>query len=203
MKRDVSALRETYPDSQWRQKYVAVCDLISMLRDCIIDDHYVVSDGLKDAIELSAAGIALRDRLTRKESVNARDAKLMCALILGHEELLIDIDKTDLDKLEDAVRNEHDTGRIRFPYILGRDFYHAFADTFEDERESLNVSQTQKLLDALPRGVFQYGNYTVGPLGLLKATTARFLHANLRVPSYHCGDPVCESLHPTYLETSS
>ncbi|MCJ1706512.1 hypothetical protein [Microbacterium sp. VKM Ac-2923] len=66
----------------------------------------------------------------------------------------------------------------------------------------MTVDETQKLLSALPSGVFQYGRYTVGPFGLRESHTSRKITASKRVAAYHCAVASCPTLHPVVLQTS-
>jgi len=200
--RTVDQLKTQYSSTEWRQKFTAYCNLIEILADCIIADDYSVSDALNSAIKLSPDGAAMRDKLTRKEGVKAKDANLMCALTVGHDVLYIDVDTVDLDALRDAIGAEFATGRITFPYLLGREFYDRFAELFEDERDSLTAVETQQLLADQPKGVFQYGHYTLGPFGLKESPVARSIKATRNVPAYHCAQAYCPVIHSAFLSTS-
>ena len=200
--RDVDELKVDYPDPEWRKKFVRMCDLIEVLGDCIISDEYTISDSLNDAIFLNQHGTAVRDRLIRKEGVAPKEAKLMCFLSLGDDQLFVDVDRCDLDQLLAAVNSEFEEQRIRFPFIFGRDLYDRYAELYEDEKESLTPAETMQLLDGLPKGVFQYGRYSLGPYGIREASTWRSMTAVRRVPAYHCSLTVCRKIHPVLLETS-
>ncbi|KZE89554.1 hypothetical protein [Microbacterium sp. TNHR37B] len=198
----VEELKVEYADTDWRRRFVAFTDLMDLLGDCIIGDEYVVPDRLNEAIKLSEAGHAILDKLTRKEKVNAKDGRLMCALSLGHTELFVDLHSTDVDEVAAAIHDELVEGAIKFPFVLGRDLYDTFASQHEGEKDLLTVDETQALLAAIPPGVFQYGQYTVGPFGLRKSRTARKITASRRVAAYHCAVSSCHSLHPVVLQTS-
>lgn len=199
----VEDLFEDYADPAWRHKFVEYCDLIQILGDCLIADNYKVSDSLNAAIKLTQEGAKLRDRLTTKEGVNAKDAKIMVALTIGHSELFVNIDEISLDALASAIDGELQGQRIRFAFTLGRELYDSYAEHFEEEKDSLTTEETMRLIGELPTGVFQYGRYTVGPFGVRPAPIARHLAASRRVPAYHCRRPVCTIIHPTHLETST
>jgi hypothetical protein len=117
--RTVDELKLTYSDVRWRSRYLDICALVEILGDCIIPDDFVVPDELNAALKLTSAGNVVLDRLTRKDKVNAKDARLMCVLTIGHDELFIDIDATDIDRLAGAIQTEVLKGSIRFPYTWG------------------------------------------------------------------------------------
>lgn len=200
--RTVDQLQVVFADSGWRKAFVDFCDLMELLGDCTIPNSYVVSDELNAAIKLSDDGNKLLNRLVRQK-VSPKDARLMCALTLGHDELFVDIDATDIDKLAAAIDAGLKKGLIRFPFIYGRDLYDAYAELFEDEREFLSNEETLRLLDKLFQGVFQYGNFTVGPYGIHRSSQARKVSANRRVSGYHCSSPACPAIHPISLQTGS
>jgi hypothetical protein len=200
--RDVEQLKLDYPDTAWQARYARICDLVEILADCIIPDGYVISDTLNEAIVLTAAGAAMRDKLVRKENVPAKEAKLMCALTIGHLELYVDVEKIDVSKLASAIDGELRKRRIRFPFIFGRELYDRYAELHDGEKDSLPVDDALKLIDPLPPGVFQYGFYTIGPYGLQEAPGSRSLQSTKQVPAYHCARSACRAIHPVLLETS-
>lgn len=199
--RSVAQLESDYPDTNWRKKFVSFTDLMEILGDCTISDTYIISDKINAAIKLSESGQSILSQLTRKGEVKAKDARLMCALTLGHEDLFVDIDATDLDQLGEAIHDSLINHSIRFPFIHGRNLYDAYAENFESEKELLTNEETMRLLESLPDGVFQYGEYTVGPFGLRKSLSSRSISAARRVPAYHCSVTSCQSIHPVTLQT--
>jgi hypothetical protein len=188
-------------DTAWRTAFADIVDLMDLLKDCLIQDKYAVPNALTDGIALTDAGREMKSRLIRQEDVPGLEAHLMCGLTLGHDDLFIDVKSTDIERLSDAVSDQIVTGKIRFPFIFGRDLYDYFASTFDDEKDLLTNEETIQLLDALPHGVFQYGRFVVGPSGLRTSAHRRSLHSSSRVPAFHCDDPVCRRLHSVILST--
>jgi hypothetical protein len=126
----------------------------------------------------------------------------MCALSIGHEDLLVDIDAIDIDRLMAAINDELIAGAIRFPFSNGRQLYDSYAQLFDMEKDVLTVEETWRLVETLPAGVYQYGAFVLGPYGLLKSDTTRSISFTRSVPAYHCSDPVCRAVHWTRLTTS-
>lgn len=201
-KRTVQELLASYEDPNWRKVFVDFSDLMESLGDCIIPDSYVVSDDLNNAIKLTEDGTKILTRLV-KQGVNAKDARLMCALTIGFDDLFIDLQATDLGRLEAAIDDGIKRNQIRYPFIFARSLYDAYAELYEDEQEFLDNAETMKLLDRLPTGVYQYGKYTIGPYGLRTSSERRRAPASRRVPAYHCSEPGCRAIHPISLETGS
>ncbi|QZT56350.1 hypothetical protein [Mycolicibacterium austroafricanum] len=190
-----------YEDPSWRQSYADFCDLMELLGDCTIADGYVVSDDLNNALRLSDQGKTIQDRLVRQHDVNAKDARLMCALTIGHDDIFVDIEGMDVERVAAAIDQGITRKQIRFPFIYGRNLYDAYAELFEEEQEFLDNAETLQLLDRLPIGVFQYGRFTVGPYGLRISDESRRIPASRRVPAYHCSKPSCDAIHPVSLQT--
>jgi hypothetical protein len=194
-------LLATHDDSEWRQRYADIVDLMDLLRDCIIGDDYAVPDAMNTIIALTDAGRDLKSRLIRQESVPGKVAHLLCALTLGHDKLFVDVMETDVDGLVKLISQQIIAGEIRFPFLYGRQLYDFFATEFDDEKGSLTNDETIQLLDAIPAGVFQYGRLVIGPSGIRTTTHRRSLRSSRLVPSYHCDDPVCRELHSVILTT--
>jgi len=199
--RSVDELSAEFTELAWRQRFVEFSDLMELLGDCIISDSYVVPDEVNAAIKLTEAGQAVLDRLTRKHNVNAKDARLMCALTLGHVDLFVDIDATDLERLVAVLHKETLNRRIQFPFVWGRDLYDLYASTYEQEKDVLTNEETLKLIGGLSPGVAQYGPFTVGPYGLRRSLSNRGIHGHRRVAAYHCAVPSCHTIHSVMLQT--
>ncbi|GAA1767035.1 hypothetical protein [Agromyces humatus] len=194
-------LLEVHTEKGWRSRFVDVSDLLDILRDCIIADDYTIPDDLNNALILTDRGNSLKSRLIRKEEVPAKEAHLMCALVLGHDELFVDVSATEIDALTASIGRQIKNRQIRFPFIYSRDLYDAFADQFEEEKDSISTEETIKLLDKIPAGVFQYGRFVIGPSGISQSPFQRALRFSKRVPAFHCSDPVCRDLHSVVLTT--
>ena len=201
MSRSVEELKNAYDDNDWRARYVKFMNLVEILRDCIIADDYVVPDEFNSAIKLTEAGNIVLNHLSRKDKVNPKDARLMCALTIGHDDLFIDIDATDITELATAIDKELKNATIRFPYTWGRELYDAYSDLYEDEKDLLTNEETLRLLDKLPFGVFQYGEFAVGPYGLRRSQSHRSIPGRRRVGAYHCSSLTCPSIHSVTLQT--
>ncbi|WP_157365873.1 hypothetical protein [Arthrobacter sp. Leaf234] len=195
-------LAERYADQTWRDRYLDLSDLVSLLRDCIIESNYKVSDELNGAITLSTSGRRIRDQLVTKEQVNPKEANVLTLLGLVHIDPLIDVMSLDFEKLELAISNEIKSKALSYPLIYGRSLYDRAAELFTEERDYLRHDDTLKLLKDMPQGVFQAGKYLIGPFGLLKCDHLRLRYATTTVPLQHCSDHSCPSVHRVQLSTS-
>ena len=198
-------LENTLDSPALREKYARFVDLVRLLGDSIIANDYSIPDGLSNAIKLTDYGDATLTSVvtSRADKIPAKEARLMCALAIGREKLLVDIESTDLDGMTMAISTQILAGKIRFPFPFGRDSYDAYANMFEEGQPVLNYDETQRFLDTTPTGVQQYGRYVTGPYGLLESQSTRQLASGRRVEAFHCSDVMCDVAHRVYLTTSS
>jgi hypothetical protein len=194
-------LAARYPDEVWRTQYLALVDVVSLLRHCIIPDSFKIPDNLNSAIVLTDYGSRIQTELITKHKVPTKEARMMCFLEIAHDEPMVDLEKTKLAKIIEEISTLLQKGIIRYPFIYGGHLYRRAAELFPDLRSQLNSSETVELLEGLPCGVYQVGDTVVGPLGVLKSEEMRWLPPTLRVPLQHCSDLTCRHVHGTTLST--
>lgn len=194
-------LAEKWSDPQWRGDYLQLVNVATLLRYCIIPANYKIPDGMNSAIVLSEYGTRVQHVLTTKHDVPAKEARMMCLLEIAHEEPLLDLRATDLDRIVSEISTQILKGTLRYPYIYGGFLYRRAAELFPDRRAQLNHKETVTLLTETPMGVFQVGNVLVGPLGAIRSEQSRWLAPDNRIPLQHCGDFSCLRVHSTRLST--
>ena len=198
----VQQLETQYPDAAWRLRFIEILDLLPFLRHCIIDSKYRVSDAMNQSIKLSDYGASIQRKLNARESaVNPKDARLACFLEIAHDQLMFDVEKTDIDALRDEISRQIQEGLIKFPLVFGRELYDRAADIFPDLRTRLNAQETRRLLEGVPTGVFQIGTLVSGPYGLLRSLESRLFTPTARIPLQHCPEMSCHAVHETWLST--
>lgn len=205
-------LAAEHPDEHWRQRLVRLVFLSDFLNQCYIDVDYRIPDELNAAVAPSEVGQRIVTNAVRRpafveakrhnSNVGAKEARLHTLLELYHEDLLIDVEKSEIEALERAINAEIRAKKIRFPFIFGRTLYDRAADLFEEEKERLTTSETQELLAETNQGVFQLGGYLIGPFGLIESAGERYLPPARAIPLFHCSDPSCSTVHSCYLSTS-
>ncbi|QWS33685.1 hypothetical protein [Curtobacterium aetherium] len=205
-------LLNKYPDQNWRERFIRLGNLSDLLGDCIIRGDYTVPDELNQAIALSGYGDKVFKSLLQKnglkqnakspqDAIKPNDARLMCFLTFTHTDVLVDIERTDIDAIERSIGSQILAGRIRYPFIFGRELYDRAADLFPTERGRLNIDETDDLLEGTSIGVMQSGDYVTGPYGLLRSSASRDVPVFRTVPLYHCADADCDAVHRTELAT--
>lgn len=177
-----------------------ILDLREFLLQCVIKADYTISDGLNSAIVLSDYGDWLQRELGKKK-IPIKESRLLCLLELFHLDVLVDIERMDPARLAKAIGEELKQNRIYLPFSHGPDLYRRAAELFPDERQSLGSTDTMRLLDGMPTGVFHLGRWISGPYGLMESLQRRLLAPTLSVPLQHCHDVACRRVHRVVLET--
>lgn len=195
-------LAADYPDHEWRDRFLDLRTLVHILTHSIIPSDFKASDELNRAIVLSDSGKKLRHQLVANESVETKDANLLCLLTLTHVDPLIDIERIDMGKLVDAVSEMIRDKRILYPMVFGRGLYDEAVSIFPEERDELKHGDTMRLLQDKPQGVFHDGHYLLGPFGLHRLEFERDLHPSTDIPLQHCSDISCTAIHNVGLSTS-
>ncbi|TCU46899.1 hypothetical protein [Curtobacterium sp. PhB146] len=200
--RDRAALARDYADPAWRERFLELLAIVELLSHCVIEGNFKVSDELNRSIVLSEAGKKVRDQLITKETVDAKDANLLCLLGLVHVEPLVDIAAIDVDRIIGAISTYIVDGRIKFPFIFGRALYDGATALIPEERSILKHEDTLRLLEGRPQGVFHSGPFLIGPFGIHRVPHQRSLNPRMSVPIQHCADLSCAAVHSVRLTTS-
>ncbi|MGZ9884604.1 hypothetical protein ACXN1G_11735 [Rhodococcus ruber] len=188
----------TTTDQEW---FVDLFGISNLLRKCIIDRNYKVSDEWRSAIALSPSGNNIARTLTEKHRVKPNDAAVAVFLHLNEGDTLFVERATNPDSLRRVISADIMRDRIRFPYTNGRSATDLAYERFVGY-SSLNEPQTKALLNGLPRGVFQEGRTVVGPMGAFQSKEFRALPNVFRqIPGYLCSDINCDEIHAIALAT--
>ncbi|HXP52954.1 MAG TPA: hypothetical protein VN922_23620, partial [Bacteroidia bacterium] len=135
---------------------------------------------------------------------DAQDCEIKYAIFIEfyYEELFVDINNTDLDKLIEILNKQIISGELTFPWVYGRLLYDKYFEEFNEQDDELEYENTIKLLKDTPTGVFQLGNLIVGPLGVIKGANKRLIPPTLHIKLWHCSDPSCTAFHDTELNSA-
>lgn len=198
----VNGLRQLISDRESRLKLTELVAIETLLTNCILASNYRISDDLVKPLRFTPLGEqTISACMSTYKRLKPNDAKMSVFLTIGCTEgMLIDI-STDLEALRQQVSTEVRQERIRFPYIFGRELHDVAAELFP-EQTKLDNSQTIRLLNRLPIGVFQVGRTVVGPYGCTYSDVPRQLVPSRFVPGYSCPDESCTSVHKLSLRTA-
>jgi hypothetical protein len=186
-------------------KFSALFSIKILLQQCIIDEKYELNPDLNELIILSKTGQKLYDTIIKKKiSIDKpQNIKLVIFIEFYHQDLFVDIEKTDLSSIEKIIDKEIKSKKIKYPWIYGRTLYDKYFRDFTKQSNFLNTEETAKLLKDTPQGVFQVGKYIVGPKGLLKSENLRRNFPIRNIKLYHCSDSSCTAFHRTLLKTEN
>ena len=198
----ITDLQDIISDPDNRTKLTELIGIIAFLHRCVIDRNYRLSDNWIRPLRFTSLGEqTIAACMTHYRRLKPNDVRMAVFLTIGCTEgLLIDI-STDIDSLRQQLSVELRQGRIRFPYIFGRELHDAAAELFPAQMK-LDNSQTIKLLDKLPIGVFQLARTVVGPYGCTYSDIPRSAGPRFSVPGYRCPDESCTAIHDITINTA-
>lgn len=194
--KDVDLLIEMYQDDDFKSHFMDIFEISEFFKSAIMQEDYEPSKIFSETIFLTSYGMKYYNYLKEiNDDLNDSEIKFLLLKHLYHEELLIDILKTNTELLKKILNDEIISGKISYPWIFDTQLYDRFFDIFGQGREALAFDDVQKLLVDIPKGVFQLGCNLVGPYGLIKSNYKRILPPTLTVPLWHCPVPGCHKLH--------
>ncbi len=158
--------------------------------------EYNPSDAFGNAISLTPYGETFAQFL-RAENNDLSESEISFILFakLYHEELFIDIPGTNVEEVENVLDNQTFEGSLIFPWISDTILYDKYYCNFNNERKTLSFEESLMLLKDTPKGVYQTGEYLVGPFGLIKSSCKRMFRPLLNIPIRSCSNPVCDNIH--------
>lgn len=192
-----------YPDTETQSRILELNALGSLLEDSIVGPKYRVPAHLHEPIIFTPAGELLVRSLGNSRSVSWGEQRMAVFLSLFHDQLFVDPNATDINAIRVGISREIRDGKIRHPFIFGRELYDkAYEELGDDSLFALDPVQTQNFLTGTPPGVFQEGRTVVGPWGALQSEEFRLVPATTSPLLYHCERPGCLSAHRIDLSTS-
>ena len=194
-------LAKLYSDLEWQKAFLRAARLGEFLAGSILRDKYKIPDEIVGTVHLTEFGNKVLQRLVTKNDVPAKEARLLCFLRLVHREPLVDVVGTDLEELRRIIDRQMRDKDLLYPFVLGRELYDRAADLYEDARDTLSHTETLRLLEGMPIGVFQADYFVSGPYGLLESVEHRWFGPITTVPLYHCSELTCPRIHTTRLSS--
>lgn len=196
-------LKQKYTDTTFLENFKNLFSLRTLFYSSIIKEGYTVPASIGDAIILTEYGQAIYEKLKQGKFKEEGDHILKFGLLMEfyHEELIVDVLKTDIKAIEKLLNTQVLDNSLIHPWTYGRLLYDKYFETFEEQEEILKPKDVIKLLDKTPKGVFQVGNYIIGSLGLTKSNVTRFIPPKRSVKLWHCADPSCTKFHEVHLSS--
>jgi len=189
-------LERLHSNPAFNQAFVELFAISEFYRACIPRPDFAAAETFAVAVKPTPCGEGRLDILTTKLKLSDADARLALLLSPSHSEIEIDVMRTDYESLWDQLSADIIGQRIQFPWVYGRLLYDRFFELFPSRTRTLSDSETAKLIDGCPHGVFQIGSRLIGPFGVLISSELRYLYPATTAPLWHCSDPACTAIHP-------
>ncbi|MEU0468916.1 hypothetical protein ABZ215_33345 [Amycolatopsis sp. NPDC006131] len=194
-------LLELYPDAEQRSRVLRLHSLSYFLTHCVIDDKYRVPEGLHTPIVLTSYGEKIFQRLS-KAGVPFPEARLLCFLEMLGPKPLVDVERTNIDKVISAISQQIKSHELLLTFRFGRQLFDHFNGLHDQEKSALSNKETLELLHSMPQGVYQVDEFVSGPYGLLLSSTSRLISPRTTIPLQFCSDSSCRLVHKIALTTS-
>ncbi len=197
MKLTKKDIQKLHPEKEFQRSYIKLFSIRTFYRNAIIKENYTIPTQIGDFIILSSSGQNLFDKLKADRFRDIEDYKIKYSILLEfyHDELFIDIAKSNSDELLKLLSSQILNGEITYPWIYGKLLYDKYFEEFDSHDDELNNQEVFKLLQDTPKGVFQLSNIIVGPFGVIETENTRYLPATKNIRLWHCTDPSCTSFH--------
>lgn len=193
-------LFETDNNSVFQKKFCEIYELRQILLHAIITPITRVSNFNWNAIHLTEQGDAIYQYLFQR-GINQENIKYYIFLYFNHADLFVDILATDIVSFEKSFSTIIKNKEILFPWIFDNLLYSKYFYEFEEQSSELDNASVLKLLDNTPQGVFQFGHWVIGPLGILRSSFRRYIPPTDTIPLWHCPNPSCGGFHRTHLKS--
>ena len=186
------------------EKFRKIYPYVALLRGCHLAADYRPTPALADSFTLTPAGEEVLNTISAEmPDIDPGSHRLGVGVYFSHDEIFVDVERTDAGVLHYAFQAEVQSGQLRFPQVYGRILYDRFFDAYPADRvSSLTHEETCDLFDGLPNATYQLGSLTIGPLGLAESGGWRHFAPPHEAPLWHCSDPGCTALHSVRLGVS-
>ena len=200
----IEEIDKKYTDPNFKDNFIDLFSLHLYLKKCFTKKKFDFKEVGSSAISLSEEGEKLLKKLKRKLPRVEEDLlKIAIFLDFYNSNLLVDVDKCNIQALIKSVSKLVENQSIIFPWLYGRTLYNKYYSEFDSQELSLDHESVIRLLDNTPQGVFQLGRLVVGPLGILYAEEKRYIPPTQKVYLWHCADPSCNNFHTVDLVNSN
>ncbi len=203
MKDKIDELKQKYTDEKFLKNFKTLFSLRTLFYKSIIKEDYNVPASIDEKIVLTEYGTAIFNRLKEDKFKETENHLIKFSLLMEfyHDELIVDVLQTSIQAIEELLNRQILDNTLMYPWVYGRLLYDKYYEEFEEQDNVLKNKGVIKLLDKTPKGVFQVGEYIVGPLGLLKSNISRFIQPKGALKLWHCSDPSCSVFHEVHLSS--
>lgn len=167
-----------------------------MWRNAVYPFDYRAATEWTSLLTLSQEGENLVKHLRKDIHSDESDLYLALFMKFNHHDLFFSHEQSNLEGILSLLEREILSNKIKFPYRFGRTLYDRFHELEHIDRPShLPPQDVDALLKDTPKGVYQVGNLTIGPLGAVYSAEPRAIYPELKLPLWHCADTGCHTIH--------
>lgn len=168
-----------------KERVIELHCLATILRTCIISDSYKPVADLVQHVRFTPVGEKFLSEILRvSPKANPIEARLAVLLHFDSPQgFLVDSDSTDPEALRKAISNAISDKKILFPWVYGRELVDQFTKSFGVKPEYSN-RETVEILKKNMTGVFQIGNFVLGPFGCVKSPEYRVILPTRELDGY-------------------
>ncbi len=188
-------LEARYTDTAFRERFLRVFAIREFYKHAVRPKSYS-PPRVSEWLRLTDAGESVIQRIQQVDSEILHENAMFCVLLLlHHQELLCDVENSNLEAMISSLSDGVVSGTLRYPWLFDHILYDKAFELFPNKPENLTSGDTGTLLTGTPQGVFQVGELVAGPLGVLKSRASRFFAPLLDLPLWHCDDRMCGAIH--------
>lgn len=190
------AISELLKEIQGAAELEKLYSLSVMWRNIVYPFDYSADPEWTSLLTFSREGEDLLKHL--RGDIHSSEPDLYLALFMkfNHHDLIFSHELSNLDGILSLLEKEILNNKIKFPYRFGRTLYDKFHELEHIDRATHLLPQdVDALLNGTPKGVYQVGNLTVGPLGVIYSAEPRAIYPDLKLPLWHCADTGCNTIH--------
>lgn len=195
MFRSRKELESLYGKPSFKERVLKLYSVRELYRTGLRAKDFKPRSELLAAIEFTECGRQQIDRVVKHLNCSLEDAKFSVFLLLFHHDLFVDVDNSKVARILECLAEDILQGGIRYPWLFDHILYDRAYENFAQKPTELTREQTDLLMSGSPEGVFQIGNFLVGPFGVLESEETRWFPPQMRIPLYHCADRMCGELH--------
>lgn len=157
-----------------RRSLIELFSIRQFIRYGLRTQDFVISQEAIDGISLTPLGQELHNRLlARYGTVPEGLGKFGVFLTFHHQDLFVDVERTQSGPLRELIHTNILGGRLRYPWVFDHMLYDRAFEHFREVPDRISAEDTIFLLRDTPSGVFQLGRLVVGPFGLLESSQSR------------------------------
>ncbi len=174
-----------------------ITDIYSIKRHligCFPSEDYEPSKEFIESISLTPLGKEKKEILLSELKLKEDTALFSILMIMGDKELFID-ESTNIGTIESDVSFNIISSKLKYGFQYGTELYDFVNNNDLISNDIISRKNTDNVLSETETGVFQVGQYVIGPLGLLSSKQNRYVPPTRVFPLRYCEDPACETLH--------